>query len=118
MPLLDCDTRRMYPLYDFSQAYRLVHGQVEVVPGTLADTDETRDGRICRDIAQPWLRFPRGLHRDESLSRERSATVSAFGWATLDRCRSLFPWCQFRRQSAGKLQPRLDVLAAFRPVFG
>jgi hypothetical protein len=56
------------------------------------------------------LRLARDLHRGEWLGREGPETVSAFGSTTLDRCRSLFPWGQFRRrQSAGKLHTLLDV---------
>ena len=33
----------------------------------------------------------------------------AFDSTTLDGCLSLFPWGQFRRQSAGKLHPLMDV---------
>lgn len=33
----------------------------------------------------------------------------AFDSTTRDGCRSLFPWGQFRRQSARKLHPLLDV---------
>ena len=41
----------------------------------LADANETRDGRICRDFAQPLLRLARDLPRDESFGREGSETV-------------------------------------------
>jgi len=77
---------------------------------TLADANETRDGRIYRDFAQPLLRFARDLPRDESFGRKGSETVYAFDSTTLDGGRSLFPWGQFRRrQSAGKLHTLLDV---------
>jgi hypothetical protein len=56
------------------------------------------------------LRLARDLHRDESFGRKGSETVYAFDSTTLDGCRSLFPWGQFRRrQSVGKLHTLLDV---------
>ena len=56
------------------------------------------------------LRLARDLHRGESFGRKGSETVYTFDATTLDGCRSLFPWGQFRRrQSAGKLHTLLDV---------
>jgi len=111
--------QRVYGLYDFTQAHRLVPARCRLCRALLPTPTRLATGAFTATLAHALFLLARDLHHGKSSGRERSEKVYAFDWTTLDRCRSLFPWGQFlRRPSAGKFQPLLDVLAAFRAVLG
>ncbi len=77
---------------------------------TLADANESRDGRIYSDFAQTLIHRARQLYAAEPFAVEVAQTAYAFDATTIDLCLALFPWAQFRRaKGAVKLHTLLDL---------
>jgi hypothetical protein len=77
---------------------------------TLADANETRDWRICADLAQRLIAQARKLYADEDLGLDLSNTVYALDSTTIDLCLSVFPWAHFRTTKAAvKMHTLLDL---------
>ena len=81
----------------------------QVSRSNLAYANEHRDWRIFAEFAQVLIGMARDLYRDEPFGVDLSETVYAFDSTTINLCLSLFPWAQFRRQSAVKLHTLLDL---------
>ena len=76
----------------------------------LASANLQRDGRIYADFARLLIAQARALYQYEPFGVELDETVYAFDSTTVDWCRALFPWAQFRRRkSAVKLHTLLDL---------
>jgi hypothetical protein len=67
---------------------------------TPADANENRDRRIFAGFARLLSRPATSLHADEPFRFELQAAAYALDSATIDRCRSLFPWATFRGHKA------------------
>ena len=77
---------------------------------TLADANESRDGRIWFDRATGLIRRARKRYASDSLVVALNNTVYALASSTVDLCRSLFDWAPFRSTKAAiKLQTLLDL---------
>jgi hypothetical protein len=77
---------------------------------TLADANESRDGRIWFDLATLLIRRARKLYASDSLGVELDNTVYALDSSTIDLCLSLFDWAPFRSTKAAiKLHTLLDL---------
>ena len=77
---------------------------------TLADANESRDGRIWFDLATVLIRRARTRYARDSLGVELTNTVYALDSSPVDLCLSLFDWAPFRSTNAAlKLHPLLDL---------
>jgi hypothetical protein len=84
---------------------------------TLAVANESRDGRICADLAQVLIREARQLYADEPLAMELEQTVYALDSNTIDLCLSVFPWAHLQPSKAAvKLHTLLDLRGSI-PTF-
>ena len=82
----------------------------EVARSTLAEANESRDGRIYADLAQGLIRQARQLYATDDLGVELAQTAYALDATTIDLCLSLFPWARFRHTKAAiKMHTLLDV---------
>lgn len=96
---------------------RAMHGklhhagiQSKVSRSTLADANENRDWRIYSDFAQVLIAHARKLYAGDDFGLELDDTVYALDSSTIDLCRSVFPWAQFRSTKSGvKLHTLLDL---------
>ena len=95
-----------------AQAAKLYHMGVrhEIKRSTLADANETRDGRIYAEFAQRLIAQARTLYAHDSFGIELTNTTYALDSTTIDLCLSLFPWALFRTtKSAVKMHTLLDL---------
>ena len=84
---------------------------------TLADANETRDWRVCADLAALLIKRARKLYASEDLGLELDNTVYALDATTIDLCLSLFDWAPFRKAKAAvKLHTLLDLRGSI-PAF-
>jgi len=84
--------------------------QSKVSKSTLADANEKRDWRIYCDFAQILIAQARRLYADDDFGLQLKETVYALDASTIDLCRSVFPWAQFRSTKSGiKLHTLLDL---------
>ena len=84
---------------------------------TLADANETRDGRIFADFAHVLIEQARLLYADEPFGAELKQAAYALDSTTIDLCLSLFPWAKFRRHKAAiKLHTLLTLRGCFPTV--
>jgi hypothetical protein len=104
-------------LRDTVMCLRAMHGklhhagiQSKVSRSTLADANENRDWRIYSDFAQVLIAHARKLYAGDDFGLELDDTVYALDSSTIDLCRSVFPWAQFRSTKSGvKLHTLLDL---------
>ena len=81
-----------------------------VARSTLADANETRDGRIAADFAQVLIGRAKALYATEPFAVDLAATVYAFDSTTIDLGLALFPWARFRQhKGAIKLHTLLNL---------
>ena len=95
-----------------AQAAKLYHMGVrhEIKRSTLADANETRDGRIYAEFAQRLISQARTLYAHDSFGIELTNTTYALDSTTIDLCLTLFPWALFRTtKSAVKMHTLLDL---------
>jgi hypothetical protein len=84
---------------------------------TLADANESRNWRICSDLAALLIRRARKLYASEPLGVELNNTVYALDSSTIELCLSLFDWAPFRSTKAAiKLHTLLDLRGSI-PAF-
>lgn len=80
---------------------------------TLADANESRAWRICRDFAQILIHHARKLYAGEDFGVQLDETVYALDATTIDLCLSVFPWAKFRKyKGAVRLHTLLDLRGA------
>ena len=81
-----------------------------VARSTLADANESRDGRIYADFAQVLIRIARPLYARDPIGVGLDQSLYALDSTTIDLCLSLFPWAKFRRRKAAvKMHTLLDL---------
>jgi transposase len=81
-----------------------------VARSTLADANETHDGRIFADFAQHLIGIARSLYAGDTLGVDLDASLYALDSTTIDLCLALFPWAKFRRHKAAvKMHTLLDL---------
>ena len=81
-----------------------------VARSTLADANESRDGRIYADFAQVLIRIARPLYACDPIGVDLDQSLYALDSTTIDLCLSLFPWARFRRRKAAvKMHTLLDL---------
>lgn len=88
-----------------------------VAKSTLADANETRDGRIYADFCQVLIARARDLYKDEAFSIELEHMAYALDSTTIDLCLSLFPWARFRKHKAAVKMHTLMDLKCNIPTF-
>jgi hypothetical protein len=88
-----------------------------VAKSTLADANETRDGRIYADFCQVLIARARDLYKDEAFSIELEHRAYALDSTTIDLCLSLFPWARFRKHKAAVKMHTLMDLKCNIPTF-
>ena len=77
---------------------------------TLADANESRDGRIYADFAQALIRIARPLYARDPIGVELDQSLYALDSTTIDLCLSLFAWARFRKHKAAvKMHTLLDL---------
>jgi len=82
----------------------------KVARSTLADANESRDGRIFADFAQVLIRIARPLYAADTLGVDLDQSLYALDSTTIDLCLSLFPWAKFRQHKAAvKIHTLLDL---------
>jgi hypothetical protein len=82
----------------------------KVARSTLADANESHDGRIFADLAQVLIRIARPLYAHDEIGVDLDQSLYALDSTTLDLCLSLFPWAKFRqRKAAVKMHTLLDL---------
>ena len=81
-----------------------------VAHSTLADANESRDGRIYFEFAQRLIVKARALYVGDEFGFDLTNTVYALDGTTIDLCLSMFPWAPFRSTKAPvKLHTPLDL---------
>src|SRR3989338_763958 len=82
-----------------------------VVRSTLAYTNEHRDWRIYRDLAQVLIVQARKLYVNDTIfNLDLDGTVYILDSTTIDLCLSVFPWATFRTTKAAvKLHTLMDL---------
>lgn len=81
-----------------------------IARSTLADANETRDWRICRDFSLQLIKTARTLYANDGFGIELDNMVYALDTTTIELCLTLFPWAQFRNTlGAVKLHTLLDL---------
>jgi Domain of unknown function (DUF4372)/Transposase DDE domain len=77
---------------------------------TLADANETHDGRIFADFAQRLIAIARPLYVHDPIGVDLDQSLYALDSTTIDLCLSLFPWAKFRKHKAAvKMHTLLDL---------
>jgi hypothetical protein len=101
------------------QAAKLYHRgfREPVARSTLADANESRDGRIGERFAGRLIIQARELYLGEDLGLELSNTVYALDSTTIDLCLSVFPWAHFRTTKAAVKRHTLLDLKGSIPRF-
>jgi hypothetical protein len=74
--------------------------RARVSRSTVADANETRDGRIYRDLAHGLIRTARELYAREPLAADLADTVYALDATIIELCLTVFPWAHYRRRDA------------------
>lgn len=95
-----------------AQAAKLYHmGLCQPVSrSTLADANESRDGRMYAEFAQRLSVQAQTLYAGDALGVELSSTVYALDATTIDLCLSVFPWAHVRSTKAAiRLHTLLDL---------
>lgn len=89
-----------------------------VILSTLAYTNENRDWRIYRDLAQVLIQQARKLYiNDATFNLDLDGTVYIIDSTTIDLCLSVFNWAEFRTTKAAvKLHTLMDIKGNI-PVF-
>jgi len=92
-----------------AQAAKLCHLGIRgnVSRKTLANANESRDGRIYDDFAQRLTEVARRLYADEPFRVDLSNTAYALDSTTIDLSPSLFPWAPLRTTRAAVKLHRL-----------
>jgi len=81
-----------------------------VARSTVADANESRDGRIYADFAQGLIGIARPLYAHDPIGVDLDQTLYALDSTTIDLCLSLFPWARFRQhKGAVKMHTLLDL---------
>src|SRR5665213_142078 len=84
------------------------HGRVS--RSTLADANDSHDGRIFADFAQVLIHLARPLYLTDPIGVELDQGLYALDSTTIDLCLSLFPWARFREnKGAVKMHTLLDL---------
>jgi hypothetical protein len=82
----------------------------KVARSTLADANESRDGRIYADFAQVLIAIARPLYVRDPIGVDLDQSLYALDSTTIDLCLSLFPWAKFRKHKAAvKMHTLLDL---------
>lgn len=86
-----------------------------VARSTLAEANESRDGRIYADFAQTLIATARQLYAGDTLSVDLDQSLYALDSTIIDQCLALFPWARFRRRKAAvKMHTLLDLRGWWR----
>ena len=81
-----------------------------VARSTLAEANESRDGRIYADFAQVLIGIARPLYARDPIGVDLDQSLYALDSTTIDLCLSLFPWARFRKHKAAvKMHTLLDL---------
>src|SRR5665213_1148572 len=84
------------------------HGRVS--RSTLADANDSHDGRIFADFAQVLIHIARPLYVADPIGLDLDSSLYALDSTTIDLCLSLFPWARFRKhKGAVKMHTLLDL---------
>ena len=77
---------------------------------TLADANESHDGRIFAKFAQVLIGIARPLHAQDPIGVDLDQSLYALDSTTIDLCLWLFPWAKLRRRKAAvKMHTLLDL---------
>jgi hypothetical protein len=93
-----------------SRLYHLGFGS-KVSKSTLASSNENRNWRIYRDLAQILIREARKLYlNNEEFDLSVDNTIYALDSTTIDLCLNIFKWAKFRKKKGAiKLHTLLDL---------
>ena len=81
-----------------------------VARSNLADANEKRDWRICRDFANALIAEARRLYANDTLGVDLDNTVYALDTTTIDLSLKVFPWAHFRTTKAAvKMHTQIDL---------
>src|SRR3989304_1971609 len=104
-------------LRDIEACLRSLYGKLyhmgfrsRVARSTLADANESHDGRIYADFAQVLIGIARPLYAHDPIGVDLEQSLYALDSTTIDLCLSLFPWARFRQHKAAvKMHTLLDL---------
>ena len=78
-----------------------------VARSTLAEANESRDGRIYPDFAQVLIGIARPLYIRDPIGVDLDQSPYTLDSTTIDLCLSLFPWARFRKHKGAVKMPTL-----------